>query len=100
MFIIDCFFGAGDGDGDDGCVFFAGAVEGIETGFLGSFIPPVLEFLSALFLVFMSFGFSSLSTRTNSISFTFGFGLSKRCNVIPKNASIATNAHNENIVTK
>ena len=39
--------------------------------------PYQREFISALFLVFKSLGVSSLSTKTNSISFTLGFGLSK-----------------------
>ena len=44
-------------------------MESIETLRLGSFIPPLLEFISERFLVFGSLGIASLSTSTNSISF-------------------------------
>ena len=79
LLTIDCFLGAaGAGAGDDGAGFAAGFDYGNDTGFFGSLIPPVLEFLSALNLVLGSLGFSSLSTNTNSISLTFGFGFSNR----------------------
>ena len=72
------------------CVF-AGFGEGIDTLRLGSFTPPPREFLSARYLVFLLIGVASLSTRTNSISFIFGFGLSNINKFMPNKANaIAT----------
>ena len=72
---------------------FDGAADGIETLLVGSFIPPVLEFISERYGVFLFRGVSSLSTSTNSISFIFGFGLSNKAKFIPKNASIRKASH-------
>ena len=100
LLIKDCFLGAGAGEdaGEDAAGFATGFEDGIETGFFGSFIPPVLEFLSALYFVFLFFGVCSLSTSTNSISLTFGFSFGINVRWMPKIARIVKIIHNVNKV--
>ena len=68
----------------DGFEAFLGAGDGIETLRLGSFIPPLLEFISARFFVLGFLGVASLSTKTNSMSFfNCASGFLKRLKLIP-----------------